>query len=206
MTTAAQENQKVPIHRNPWFYGAVIGLAFVTLIRPWTRHEPDPAPILGTVEEFTLHDKNRAPFQFTAGELPRLISLAPSDCAPPCDAYLSELKRVHEGLESWKQEVGLITIAIDAPTNGAEEETRNIPEWGLPWTVLQTPGGQDSQLVASMLFQHHPETPPETDEAALGLQQAVLVDQHNQIRGYFTLTREGLNEAFHRAVQVRMEE
>ena len=34
-----------PLWRNPWLLAFLVGIAFVHLIRPFTRHVPEPPPV-----------------------------------------------------------------------------------------------------------------------------------------------------------------
>jgi hypothetical protein len=198
-------DKAVPFYRNPWLYGAIIGLAFITFIRPWTRHEADATPVLGELEEFTLYDHNRAPFHFKAGKKPRLLSLVPADCLSPCNDYFDEMRRVHGGFENWEQDIGLLTITVAPPGQLPEGKTPTATTWKIPWPVFHTKPDTADEIVATGLFQFYDGKKPETAMEALALRETILVDGKNRVRGYFPLTRDGLKEAFHRAVQVGLE-
>lgn len=71
-----------PWYKSPYLWALVLGIVFLTLIRPCTRHVPDPLPILGEAPAWMLPDE---PLTRTT-----LLTLYDSDC----EACLSTLEGV----------------------------------------------------------------------------------------------------------------
>ena len=163
--------------RDPWVLGTLLGLFFVTAIRPCTRYEPPPPePILPAHQTGLPADF----LKLVQGEI--TLVLLPSGEPTAREAELSNTKRLLDGLQLWERKVAIRTL-VEVSSNEAE-----FPQpFGLSQDALsdvRTNWMNFSEGTASLIG---------------------LFDREGDMRAIVPLTKDGGIEAFHTAMLLKPE-
>lgn len=197
---------------NPWFLAALAGVVLIPALRPLLRFEPDPPPVGGQLPEWRLVDQNNEAFGSAdlAGDVyvaSFLFTRCPAVC-PRMTASLRQLERRYgqEGVRGVRLVSFSVDPAYDTPerlrdyaqsrgldderwslVTGDEQEVRSLVEDG-----FGQPMGEGLILWGGAVDVTH-------------TTRLVLVDRYGRTRGDYGSDRVGLDEVFHRTLQVLAE-
>jgi protein SCO1 len=195
--------------RNPYFWGFLIGIVTLTLIRPLLRHIPDPPPVLSQLPEFSLVGSDGKPYG--SAELKGQVYIASfffTSCRSICPAIMKGVARLQNGFAERKIDgIRLVSISVDPEHDTPEVLTDYAKGLGIDpnrWTLLTGDPEAVRRLVVdgfkTPLASPAPERPEPMDIAHTG--KLVLVDGSGRIRGYYDSTELGLDEVYNRAQHV----
>ncbi len=166
------------VRRHPWGVAAVTGVITLTVLRPFTRHIPEPPPVLGSLPAVTV--LNAAGAQVDLAKLQGGVWVFGSLCQS-CGARATMTAAL---------------AALDARYQAAHREV----------TVHALEVELDSDRSGPLLEALHGAVgAPEHADALGSWPRIVLVDGQSHIRGAFGISELGLDEAYHRAVHVLKE-
>lgn len=158
--------------KDPWVIGTLLGLLFITAIRPCTRYEPAPPdPILGAVDiglPSTVVEELKGAVT---------LVLLPLNTLESRSAELSETARLQEGIELWERDIGLRTLV------SGEQTMVQFPN-----PVVLAPKQLSDVRTNWMNF-------AEGHSALIG-----LVDKDANLRAIVPFTKDGGIQAFHTAM------
>ena len=101
--------------RNPWLWAFVIGVATITLLRPFLRHEPEPPPVLGRLPSFELIDQRGQ--RFGSAELAGDVYIANfifTRCTSICPLLTRAMARLQDGYdERGIEDIKLVSFSVD---------------------------------------------------------------------------------------------
>ncbi len=198
-----------PIHRNPYVWGFLIGIATLTLIRPLLRHVPEPPPVLSQLPDFVLVDMDGRPFG--SAELREQVYVANfffTSCRSICPAIMKGMSRLQgafaqRGIEG----IRLVSISVDPEHDTPEVLREYASGLGLDaarWTLL-TGDPEGVRALAVDGFKTPMEPPPAGIAAPIDIAHTgklVLVDGRGRIRGYYDSDETSLDEVYNRAQHV----
>ncbi len=201
------------ILRSPYFWGFVIGIVTLTLIRPLLRHIPEPPPVLSQLPEFSLVGVDGKPFG--SGELRGQVYVANfffTSCRSICPAIMKGMARLQDGFTQRNiTGIRLVSISVDPGYDTPEVLGAYGTEMGvdpLRWTLLTGDPDDVRRLVVdgfkTPMVPGAPEDPQPIDIAHTG--KLVLVDGAGRIRGYYDSNETGLDEVYNRAQHVLRQE
>lgn len=204
---AAPSWEQGPIWKNPFAWAAVLGILVVTLIRPALRHVPEPPPALATLPAWSLVDQAGQPVGSAtlAGQV-HLVAVVSSACPGECRRTLDAAGRLEARL--WQHAQPVRVLVLDLEPSGAAPLAA-----GRGWAAdrVSVVGGDSEaacSLAAALLAPlAGPRTLTCADRALIEhAERMTLVDGQGRVRGHYRLDELGLDEAFHRARRVVMEE
>jgi protein SCO1/2 len=197
---------------NPWFLAALAGLVLIPALRPLLRFEPDPPPILRQLPQWRLVDHDGESFgsDDLAGGV-YVASFLFTRCATVCPRLTASLRQLERRYrEEGVEEVRLVSFTVDPShdtparlrdyarsrrldlerwslVTGAEPEVRSMVVDG-----FALPMGERLDLAGGLVDVAH---------AA----RLALVDRDGGVRGYYGSDAVGLDEVFHRTLQILKE-
>ncbi len=197
---------------NPWLLAALAGLVLIPAIRPLLRFEPDPPPVLRQLPQWRLVDQKGESFGSAdlAGEA-YVASFLFTRCATVCPRLTASLRQLERRYrEEGVQEVRLVSFTVD-PAHDTPERLRdyarnrslNLENWSLLTGAepevrsvvvdgFALPMGERLDLAGGLVDVAH---------AA----RLALVDRDGSVRGYYGSDAVGLDEVFHRTLQILAE-
>lgn len=204
--------ERIPRRRrlfNPWFLAALAGVVLIPALRPLLRIEPDPPPVLRQAPEWRLVDQEGEAFGSAdlAGDV-YVASFLFTRCATVCPrltAAVSRLERRYreEGVDG----VQLVSFSVD-PVHDTPERLRAYADSrGLDlerWSLVTG----DEQEMRAIVLDGFALPMGERLDLAGGLvdvahaTRLVLVDPAGGVRGYYGSDAVGLDEVFHRTLQI----
>lgn len=200
---------RVPLHRNLYVWGFIIGCIVITAIRPFLRHVPAPPPVLGHVPSYTLTDSSGKPFG--SADLRGHVYVANSfftSCPSICPALMRSLAKLQD---RYKAEgvlgIRLVSISVD-PVNDTPARLQayaaGIGVDPKRWTLLTGSPEEIRAIVVggfkTAMGEPATEPPDLIDITHSG--KLVLVDAEGGLRGYYDSDEMGLDEVFHRSQHV----
>lgn len=204
--------RRVPLHRNPWIWAFLAGIATLTAIRPLLRHVPPPPPVIGHVEPFSLLDQNGRPFG--SSELRGRVSVVNfffTRCTSICPVLMRGMAGLQERYgQAGIQGIQLVSISVDPAYDTPErlrEYASRLRVDPSRWTLVT--GDLDAVRKAVLdgfkvpLGTAEPRGDSLVEIAHTG--KLVLVDPGGGIRGYYDSDASGLDEVFHRSQHVLAE-
>lgn len=194
--------------RNPFFWGGVMGIVFITAIRPFMRHIPEPPPVLGEVGRFELVNERGEPFGSEAleGEV-YVVSFFFTSCPSICPPLMASMKELQEKYAMGGVDVRLVSITVDPHNDTPEVLAKYGEELGADperWTFLTGPEEAVRSVVVDG-FMTAMGAPEEGEANTVDIAHSgklVLVDGEGRIRGYYGTDEMGLDEVYHRAKHV----
>jgi protein SCO1/2 len=195
--------------RNPYFWGFVIGIVTLTLIRPLLRHIPEPPPVLSQLPAFTLVGEDGNPYG--SADLRGQVYVANfffTSCRSICPAIMHGMSRLQDGFAQRNIDgIRLVSISVDPEHDTPEVLAAYAKGMGIDprrWTLLTGDPEQVRRLVVDGFKTPVIDPPPGGSEpidiAHSG--KLVLVDGSGRIRGYYGTDELGLDEVYNRAQHV----
>lgn len=181
-------SQRTPAwKRHPWFWAVLLGLLFVTAIRPCTRHIPEAPPELIPAEEVALSKSLLSKMQ---GKVSLVLLPGKAKKLSPDD--YSVMTRLSKGIALWESPLALWVLehVSEAPQQNGKDPQE------LPWETQSIE--EDSWLSFSKQIQNL--------EFATDGPTLVLFSSAGAIHGYFPAERDGGIEAFHKGIRLILEE
>ncbi len=209
------EPRRVPLHRNPFLWAFLVGIATLTAMRPLLRHIPEPPPVFGAVPSFTLTDQDGRGFgkDQLLGRV-TIANLFCTQCGSPTTEIIKGMRRIEDAYKDRGiDRIGFLSISTDPRVDTPErlrEYARQIGAEGGRWTFL-TGDADVVRELASRLFTNGPIVPagPGDRERASSedpggsiTRPLVLIDQQARIRGWYGADEMGLDEVYNRAQHV----
>jgi protein SCO1 len=195
--------------RNPYVLGFLIGIATLTALRPFLRHEPAPPPILSKLPAYTLIDSDGKPYgsEQLAGQV-YIVSFFFTQCRSICPVIMQGMAKLQEGFETRGIDgVRLVSISVDPEHDTPEVLRAYAAEHHVNprrWTLLTGDPEKIRTLVVDR-FKTPLETPPSRAPEPIDIAHTgklVLVDGQGNIRGYYGSDEMGLDEVYNRAQHV----
>ncbi|MBI2565421.1 MAG: SCO family protein [Candidatus Schekmanbacteria bacterium] len=193
--------------RNPYFWGLLIGIAGVHLVRPLTRYEPAPPPVLHGVPDFTLSAASGEPFRTSDlnGRV-YIAAVVSTACPGACGRVRDALVKLQRGYQHHGADICVLAITATPESDNpaalrrARDAIAADPE---RWTWLTGPAPRVEALVRGLFAL--PPDPAGTGDALLLAEQLaglVLIDRDGLVRGRYASDELGVDEAFHRSRHV----
>lgn len=195
---------KRPLYRNPWVVAWLVGVTTITLMRPCTRHEPEPPEPIGALATYELED---ATGQVWGTERLRgrvyVLGFYSRKCAgDQCNRILPALAELQKRYTEREAPIWVVGVSLDF-----EDSAQAFREWVSPAVELYGPivflRGIEADSLALL-----------RGLAAMAVEQdlrfvepwdwgLVLIDQQGRCRGFYGTTSDlGVDEVLHRAMHV----
>ncbi len=194
--------------RYPWHIGAAFGVLFLTGIRPFLRHVPEPPPSMYTLPAYQLVDQAKKPFtpEMMHGKV-WVASFAFTSCPSACPALVAALGRLQERYEKNDIPVEIVTLTVDPEHDTPDVLAAYASELGADPTRWRFVTGSRAQLEALVVggFKLALGEQPPPDATMYDIAHSTkiaLVDAHGGVRGYYGTDEPGLDEVFHRSQHV----
>jgi protein SCO1/2 len=189
-----------------WFF--VAGCAFITLIRPLTRHVPDPPKVLGQVPSYQLTNQDNQDFGSSdlTGSV-YVVSFFFTSCVTICPKVMDAMARLQERYARNKVPVKLVSITVDPDNDTPQALKKYAKKMGAKpehWTFLTGTWEAISALVIKG-FKTHMGRAEEDDEGVLDIGHGahlLLIDNAGGLRGVYDASESGVDEIYHRSTHV----
>lgn len=183
---------ELPWYKSPYFWGAVIGVLTLTLIRPCTRYVPEPLDALGPSPEWL------------AAELPhdgvvRFLTFYSDDCSS-CVDTIEGLSTVTRRLSRTPYAAGVV---VAHPVDAEIEKLRPVFAYEDDWVTRAVSPGTDwaSGAFSRAFWEGRPLPTKWTDFIHIG--SVWIIDTQGSLRGPLrTADETGIDEAFYRVQHV----
>ena len=193
--------------RSPWFWAAVTGMITIPLLRPLTRHVPEPPPVIGHLPAFELVNQDGEPFG--SAQLDGKVWVACfffASCRSVCPPLLQAASELQAKWARAGLDVTLVSVTVD-PENDTPERLRQVAaEYGaLPgrWQFLTGPEPAVRALIVDGFATAMGDAPASRDLVDIAHStKFVLVDGALNIRGYYGSDEMGVDETLNRAEHV----
>ena len=204
-----QVEPRVPLHRNLYVWGFIIGCVVITAMRPLLRHVPAPPPVLGRVPPYTLTDSGGLPFGSAdlAGHV-YVVNFFFTSCPSICPALMRSMAKLQDRYGAERVEgIRLVSISVD-PANDTPTRLREyaaaVGADPNRWTLLTGSPGLIRAIVVDgfKTAMSEPGTQPPDLIDITHSGKLVLVDAEGGLRGYYDSDEMGLDEVFHRSQHV----
>jgi protein SCO1 len=202
------EEEKKPLHKNPWLWAVVFMMVLIPVLRPLTRRVPDPPPVISKLPEFSLTDQSGK--TFGTKELEGRVWVASfffTSCVTVCPRLMAATKTLQERYAQNEVPVHLVSITVDPDTDTPEKLAAYAQKIGADpsrWTFLTGDLAKIHALIREGFLTHVGDK--EVSEAGVmdighgG--KLMLVDGAGGVRGAYESSELGLDEIFHRAQHV----
>lgn len=197
--------------RNPFFWGAVAGVVLIPLIRPLTRHVPDPPPVLGALPAFELVSQDGRPFG--SSQLRGRVYVANfffTSCRTICPGLTKAMGSLQNRFKQHDIAIHLVSFSVDPETDTPPLLRAYATKHGADldrWTFV-TGSMQAMRAVVVDGFKTHMGAKIKVSNDLVDISHAslfALVDDRGRVRGYYRADKMGLDEVFHRAQHVLKE-
>ncbi|MCB9475365.1 MAG: SCO family protein [Deltaproteobacteria bacterium] len=203
---------KVPLHKNPFFWGFVVGIVFVTLMRPLTRHIPEPPPVIAPVPTFSLTNQNGE--KFGSDDLRGDIYVANfifTRCKGVCPELSRGMAELQERYAREERPMKLVSFSVDPTYDSPEKLAEYAKRYNADparWNFLTGDEATVRELLVKGFGQYLGEKTVNTDNLVdiAHSERFVLVDYDGNIRGHYSSDADGLDEVFHRSLHVQREQ
>jgi protein SCO1/2 len=199
---------KAFLRRHVWVVGIVMGLALITISRPFLQHRPPPPLVLFEIPAFDLLDQEGA--AFTHEDLEGrvwVVGFIFTRCPSVCPAVTQAMTRFQEQIARSQLEdhVNLLTITVDPEHDTPEILAEYAETVGADQSTWRFVTGSDEairSLVVDGFMLHLGEKQPR-DAGVFDIAhktELALVDRHGKVRGFWGIDDESLNELYHRSI------
>jgi len=186
------------------FLALVLSMAIVALRRRAAR-SPEPPPVLGRMEAFSLYDQRGKTFQL--GELDGNIWIADfifTGCQAACPMLTSKMRALQKHVEERERTLGhplpirLVSFSVDPEVDTPDKLAAYATKWGADqerWFFLTGPLAEVNRAVTRGL--KIPFEKGGADTSAFDVMHGehfVVVDGQRRIRGYFETDPTGMAE------------
>lgn len=180
-----------PWYKSPYLWVFVLGILFLTLIRPCTRHVPDPPPPLGEVPAWMLSSPTP--------ERTTLLTLYDTSCES-CLSTLEGIVSVSRRLYRANTPVDVVVAyTTDSALDAAEDVFAYEPNTS--FVKVGTPTDWRTDALSKATLSGDPL--PTTFDEYLDLSLVWILDQNGEIRGPLrAITEDHRSELFHRTQHV----
>ena len=207
------ETEGLRWYQNPWVWGVIFGLVFIPLIRPLTRHVPEPPPVMGELPAFSLVDSNGQPFgtEQMEGDV-WVVGFFFTTCRTLCPRILAAMSTLQEKYVTYEHDVRLLAVTVDPATDTPEVLAAKAKEIGADPSVWTFVTGTEEQLREVVQGGFKTYMGERVTDGKTGLvdiahtERLVLVDWQGGIRGYYGIDELGLDEVYHRSRHVKREQ
>ena len=200
--------------RNPFFWGAVVGVVAIPLLRPAcksrTRRVPEPPPVLGKIPDFALVDQYGKPFgsKNLKGHV-TVVDFFFTSCGSICPRLTRQMLKLQKRFEKKRVAVRLLSITVDPETDTPAQLLSYARKYGADlrrWTFI-TGKEPDVRALIEKGFKTAVGEKKYTGKMIDIAHTAkfVIVDQEGRNRGYYSSDDKGIDEIFHRAQHVLLE-
>lgn len=184
---------------NKFFWFGLVAFFFLTpILRSMKRELPPELPVLNVVPEFRAVDENGKPFTTkTLNGRPYIASFFFTSCPTVCPKLTEDLKVVQKRIRGVANKMLILTFTVDPETDTSKvlfKKARELKANPHVWKFLTTDKTQEFEklLVAGFQVPMGEKTADSVYDIAHS-QKLVLVDGKNQIRGYYSTDKEGMN-------------
>ncbi len=208
-TESDDDEPRYPLHKNPWLWGAVIGVVIITLMRPLTRYEPDAPPVLHELSDFSLTTPDGKPFttaSFAGGVT--IVDFMFTRCESFCPDLSRKMAKLQKRYDDWGiAEIKLLSISVDPDYDTPPvltEYARRFNANHTRWTFLTGPLDTVKSVVEGS-FKTAMGPAIANDAGVIDIAHSgkfALVDEQGRVRGFYATDEDGLDEVFHRAQHV----
>ena len=190
-----------PFYKNPYVIAFVAGIITITAIRPFTRHIPDPPPIIGAgIPAFSAVSPNGNAFDY--GQLSghvHIASLVSADGHTNSLAIIEAQRALHKSLTNNIQNAAILTLVLPGTGRLSNVDTDLKPmTHSYPWLLAYLSDAEESKEW-SHFYGDMGVTSLVADAVSSKL---VLIDRHGRIRGSYDIGKWGVDEAFYRTTHV----
>ena len=203
-----KEPTKSPFWHSPYFWFMVVGLIAIPLMRPLTQRYPKAPPVFGALPAFQLVDQEGKPYGRSnmKGDV-HIVMLFVTRCPTICPKMIKAMKRLRKGFAFHKMPVKMLSITVDPGHDTPKILRAYRKKFGIKgqdWRFLTS---KDEAAVMRLARQglKTAVNRPKKLESMFDISHSgklILVDRKGRIRGYYSTTKQGLNEAFHRTQHV----
>lgn len=197
------------VRKNIWVIAFVLGAITITLLRPLTRHVPDPPPVMFHLPDYRLVDhEGRA---FTPDTMKGKVWVAGfifTRCPSTCPAVTRAMADLRARFDRNSIDVPMVSFTVDPEYDTVKvlaEHAANVGADGETWRfVTGEPAAVRSLVVEGFkLGMGAPEVTPSGAFDIAHSTKLALVDRDGNVRGYYGIEPDqGLDEIFHRAEQI----
>lgn len=196
-----------PWTKNPFVWAAIIGAITIPLLRPLTRRIPPPPPVLGTLPAFKLIDHHGKPFgrKQMLGTV-HVVKFFFTRCPSICPKMMKAMRRLQKGFAYHQLPVRLLSITVDPEHDTPAKLRAYAKKYKVDlknWIFLT--GKEADVLALSQKGFRVAASNPKQKKSLMEISHSgklILVDQKARIRGYYSTSKRGLDEAFHRTKRV----
>lgn len=200
-----ESGKRRPFYKNPWLIFVLGGIAFITISGPLMRNIPDPPEPIASLQEWSLETPDGRSWGSAdlAGRT-YVLAFISTRCrgGEACNAMRTAIEAVAKQFYSVDTPVWVVVVSTEY-----QEAKPAFRRWARThmelWrgvTFLRGDKGSVEALMHS-IGAHYEERAVQPWD--LGL---ILVDYKGQLRGFYQTSKDGADEAAHRAVHVMREE
>jgi protein SCO1/2 len=223
-TTAGNEpwNQPAPwilfLRKHVWLIGGLMLFLMITVMRPLMIRRPPPPEITGEVPAFTLVDQNGESFtreSMLAEEKVWVVGFVFTRCQTTCPAVSRAMLEVQKQIADSKvdEHVELVAVSVDPKNDTPEVLAEYADKLGADLDNFRFVTGTQAEIEHFVVDGFKLAMGDEAVEVEPGVfdiahsTKLALVDRWGNVRGYYSIDPDGLNELYHRTLRViRLEE
>lgn len=197
------------VRRHIWVLSFVLGAITLTLIRPLTRHVPDPPPVMFELPQYELVDHREQPF--TPETLEGKVWVAGfvfTSCPSSCPAVTRAMSDLRERFDENEVPVEMVSFSVDPETDTPKVLREYAEGIGTDLTHWRFVTG-DLEAIESLVGEGFKLGLGAKEDKGDGLYdiahstKLALVDGKGRVRGYYGIEPDqGLDEIYHRAQHV----
>jgi protein SCO1/2 len=197
------------LRRYIWFVAFVFGAITLTLIRPLTRHVPEPPAVMFQLPEYELVDQHERPFvpQTLEGKV-WVAGFVFTSCPSSCPAVTQAMVQLRDRFGRNAMDVEFVSISVDPRRDTPRvlrEYAERVGAVGDNWRFVTG----EPEAVHTLVRDGFKLGLGEREQSGATYDithsnKLALVDGHGGVRGYYGIEAEGLDELFHRADRVLM--
>lgn len=196
MTERPESGGKKPWYRNVWVLATISSMVTITLLRPCTRHVPDPPPVTGALPAWTLATADGRPLGSAdlAGNV-YVLGFYEERAGETSDAVLRALGQLQTRFAQAESPARLVAVRLGAgPLTDLDRAAEAMKAESGRWTFV---GGESAHELAKALDALHGEAHVAPWDHGL-----VMIDADGGCRGFYGTNAAGVDEAFHRSIHV----